>query len=381
MTDLFPPAPDDRPSPEERAELRRRRDRASVTRSIGWVLLVAAIVGVLVLGNSPSPYVIERPGPVFDTLGEVVIDGEQVALIQIDGARSYPTEGALDLLTVRIAGSRENPPSWIDVATAWFQPGHAVVPIELVYPEERSDEEIDEQSRLDMQTSQQEAIAAALGALGIEYSSVVEVFEVEPGLPADGVLEAGDLILDVAGAPTPDVSVLRDEIGAHGVDEPLEFRILRDGEELTVELTPTYAADGATPIAGIVVGGRYDFPFEVSIQLENVGGPSAGIMFALGIYDKLTPGPLTGGEHVAGTGTIRADGIVGAIGGIEQKMQGARDRGAEWFLAPVENCRDVVGNIPGGLDVFAVSTLDEALAVLDAVSSRSDTSALARCGS
>ena len=122
----------------------------------------------------------------------------------------------------------------------------------------------------------------------------------------------------------------------------------------------------------------YDFPFEVQIQLDKVGGPSAGMMFALGIIDKLTPGQLQGGENVAGTGTIDQSGAVGPIGGIQQKLHGALESGATWFLAPADNCDEVTGNIPDGLTVFSVSTLDQALTALEGIKT-GDTSDLPTC--
>jgi len=124
---------------------------------------------------------------------------------------------------------------------------------------------------------------------------------------------------------------------------------------------------------------KYDFPFEVSIQLDNVGGPSAGQMFALGIMDKLTPDSLNGGKRVAGTGTIDNVGNVGAIGGIRQKMYGARSAGATIFLAPASNCDEVTGHIPAGLQVFAVKTLSDSVKVLDAVRAGSSTADLPTC--
>ena len=133
------------------------------------------------------------------------------------------------------------------------------------------------------------------------------------------------------------------------------------------------------PIIGVFVGGDYEFPIEVRIQLENVGGPSAGMMFALGIIDKLTPGELNGGENVAGTGPISGSGEVGAIGGIRQKMWGAVRSGADWFLAPASNCGEVVGHVPSGLTVFAVATLDDALTALSAIADGADTASLPTC--
>jgi len=158
------------------------------------------------------------------------------------------------------------------------------------------------------------------------------------------------------------------------------IEIARADSPATVEVTPRENPDGdGNPIVGITVGADYDFPFDVKIQLEKVGGPSAGMMFALGIIDKLTPGALNGGQDIAGTGTIAVDGSVGPIGGIRQKLYGAKDGGAEFFLAPAANCGEVAGNIPDGLTVFAVDTLDDALAALEVVAQDGDIAALPGC--
>jgi PDZ domain-containing protein len=123
----------------------------------------------------------------------------------------------------------------------------------------------------------------------------------------------------------------------------------------------------------------YEFPIDVEIQLNNVGGPSAGMMFSLGIIDKLTPGAITGGESIAGTGTIDSSGVVGGIGGIRQKMYGARDAGASWMLAPASNCNEVVGHIPDGLRVIPVETLDEARGVVEQIGEGADSAGFAEC--
>ena len=134
---------------------------------------------------------------------------------------------------------------------------------------------------------------------------------------------------------------------------------------------------------GVTPGVGYDFPFDVTIQLDSVGGPSAGLMFALGIIDTLTPGFLQGGADVAGTGTINQAGEVGPIGGIRQKLIGADDNGADWFLAPADNCDEVTGHVPDGMTVFSIRTLDDALAALDAIradaKTAADTDALEQC--
>jgi Lon-like protease len=361
------------------------RDETPAPRPSGWTylgfgLLVAAVAGAVAFATAPSPYVVERPGPVYDTLGDVQdADGVDVPLIAIPDETTYPTSGRLDLLTVYLNGSRENPLSWIDVASAWFDPSRTVLPIDLVYPEGQTQEQSDEESAVQMDTSQQDAVAAALTELDIPYGSVLTIAGVIAETPADGVLEEGDQVLTVDGEPVTDVDQLKALLGEAGVGAEVELVIRRGGAEQNVVVTPIASESDGSPVIGVYASSTYDFPVEVQIQLPGVGGPSAGMMFALGIYDKLTPGELTGDEHIAGTGTIDGGGEVGAIGGIVQKMYGASAAGADWFLAPESNCSEVVGRIPSGLQVFSVGTLDEAITAVEAIAD-GDTADLARCG-
>lgn len=349
-------------------------------RRVGWLLLALTLFGVFGLAVLPSPYVIERPGPVFDTLGAVSVGGDEVPLITIPGEPTYDTAGSLSLTTVNIYGNREQPPSWFEVIRAWIDPSQSVVPIDAVFPPGVSSEDRREQSRIDMENSQQEAIAAALRALGEPYESQLRVVETLEGSPAEGILRADDVILAVNDEPVRDVTALRAAIADNGTADPASLLIERSGSERTVEVVPQLSeGEQRVPVIGVLIAGEYVFPFEVEIELENVGGPSAGMMFALGIIDKLTPDSLAGGAEVAGTGTIAADGTVGPIGGIVQKMHGALDAGADWFLAPVENCGEVAGSIPNGLEVFAVGTLDEAIGTLQAIADGEGLDELARC--
>jgi len=363
------------PAPRQRMS---RRTVAGV-----WALTVAMVV-LLIITFLPTSYVIQRPGPVYNTLGTAKnADGEEVPLISVEGARTYPTDGALDLLTVQVQGNRERTPSWFELATAWFDPSRAVMPIDAIFPADQTTQERQEESAAMMVDSQQEATAAALTELGYDVGAELSVHSVIDGAAAEGILEEGDLILEANGDDLTDVSSLRSVVNeAEG--DPVELLIERDGEQQTVEVTPkeTTADDGEkTWVLGVNLMTDYDFPIDVTIQLNNVGGPSAGMMFALGIIDTLTPGELNGGEQVAGTGTITADGQVGPIGGIRQKMWGALDAGADWFLAPEANCDEVVGHIPGDLRVFSVEDLDDSLAVLDAVREDGDLDALPTCTS
>ncbi|TPW73162.1 PDZ domain-containing protein [Schumannella sp. 10F1B-5-1] len=371
----------DTPAPPIEPAPRRRAPRSVV---VGWVLLIVGVIGTLVVGMTPAPYVIERPGPVYDTLGSQKVDGKQTPLISIDGATTYDTDGRLDLLTVNILGSREQQLNWVDVALAWFDPAEAVVPLETIYPEGVSDDEVDEQSRVEMQNSQQEAIAAALRSLDYPVTGSVEIVGTSEGSPAAGKVKDGDVVISADGEQIGDLDALREIIAKHDDGTAVTLVIRRSGVERTVEIVPAAAkaADGSDTVAvGVYTKIDYSFPIDVELKLDKVGGPSAGMMFALGIVDKLTPGAMTGGEHIAGTGTIDADGQVGAIGGIRQKMYGAERAGATWFLAPASNCDEVVGHIPDGLTVYSVKTLQQAETAVEAISSGKGRAALPTCGS
>lgn len=345
-----------------------------------WALIVA-LIALVVLTFLPTPYVIQRPGPVYDTLGTAAAEnGEQVPLIAIDGAETFGTTGSLNLTTVQVVGNRERTPSWFELALAWTDRSRAVVPIESVFPEGVTSEQRDERNALLMVDSQHEATAAALEELGYDTGARVEVVEAVEGAPAEGLIEPGDIILAADGAGVRSATELRARI-QEGGGAPVELTVQRAGEERKIEVTPErHAADGAdTWLIGVSLTTQYDFPIDVKIQLDNVGGPSAGMMFALGIIDELTEEELTGGKDIAGTGTIDAAGTIGPIGGIRQKLYGARDAGAQYFLAPAANCDEVVGHVPDGLRVIRTATLDESLTALNVIADGGDIDALPTC--
>ncbi|SDH91008.1 YlbL family protein [Agrococcus jejuensis] len=347
----------------------RRRDRAAFG---GWAAVFVSLGALLGMAFLPSPFVVEQPGPTFDTLGET----DAGPLITVPADLDHPdTEGSLTLLTVSIAGNPQRPLTWVDVAGAFLDPADEILPMDLVYAPTETIEQSNEAGRIEMESSQAAAIAAALLHEGYEIDAEVTIADVLADSPADGVLEEGDRILSVNGDPAYDVSSIRESIAA--VDGASTFDIERDGQPMTVTVEPIESQ--GQRLVGIVPQNAFTFPIDVSIELPNVGGPSAGMMFALGIVDRLTEGSLTGGVEWAGTGTISATGDVGPIGGIEQKMHGALAAGAEWFLAPVENCGEVVGNVPDGLHVVAVDTLDDAMTAIETVASGGDTSALPTC--
>jgi PDZ domain-containing protein len=242
--------------------------------------------------------------------------------------------------------------------------GVAVIPEEQVYPEGQTAEEAKEQSQAEMRDSQENATTAALRHLGIPVQTRLLVRDVLPGSPAGGKLRSGDQLLSVDGEPVTGGSQLRELITAREPGDRVEIVVRRDGGRLTTTLTTTGAEDGRA-IVGITTRDVARYPFDVEIKLEDVGGPSAGLMFALGIVEKLTPGSLTGGKHVAGTGTIDDRGHVGAIGGITQKMIGARREGATVFLVPPGNCAEAADTRPDGLRLVRAETLTSSVSALE----------------
>ncbi|MDQ1128205.1 PDZ domain-containing protein [Microbacterium sp. SORGH_AS_0888] len=367
---LFDDAPH---APEPRT--RRAPSRGVV---VGAWSLVVALLCLLGLSFLPTAYVIEQPGPVYNTIGDVTgADGSEVPLLKIDGTQTYDPSGALNLLTVQVVGSPERPTSWLQIVSAWFDRTRAVVPMEAVFPSGQTSDQRSQQNAEMMTDSQVDAEAAAFRHLGYDVKPTLAVTSVSDDAAAKGLLAPGDEILSVDGQRLTSADALRAAVAA-SAGAAMTFEIDRDGAQQTVSVTPAAVGDGKW-LLGVTAQQSYEIPYEVTFGLTNVGGPSAGMMFALGIIDTVTPDDLTGGHDVAGTGTITAEGTVGAIGGIRQKMWGAADAGAQYFLAPRSNCDEVVGHVPPGLRVFAVSTLDDALTALQAIAHDGDLDALPTC--
>jgi Lon-like protease len=316
------------------------------------VLMIAALV-------LPIPYVLYQPGTTVDVLSEA--GGKE--RIQITGHKAYHDGGELRMVTIYVT----NPGDEISLATAlwgWWNRDDAVRPYSSVYRDDETNEENDEQSALQMATSQDVAVAVAMKALGLDVPSVPVVSPVEEGLPADGKLEPGDHLISIGGATIATWEDVVKAVSTSTPDKPLTFVVDRNGTRTTVEVTPR-SIDGRTRV-GISEAYDYKFPFDVRINIdENIGGPSAGLMFSLSIYDTLTPGSLTGGHIIAGTGEIRPDGSVGAIGGIQQKIAAARDAKAELFLVPAVNCDEALDAPRDDVRLARVETMEQAKDVVE----------------
>ncbi len=227
-----------------------------------------------------------------------------------------------------------------------------------------------------MTDSQQVATAVAARSIGAKVTERTVVSSVPEDSPAKGSLQGGDQITSIDGTPVSDGDDIRAAVQRHTAGDTLRMTVLRSGR--TVEVATRVRESGGRPVIGILLGRTYSVPFDVKVDVGRVGGPSAGLMLSLGIRDVLTPGDLTGGKDIAGTGTMSPDGAVGPIGGIAQKVVGARADGADWFLAPADNCKDLAGRVPDGLSVVKVTTFEDALSSVEKIAS-GDSGSLPRC--
>lgn len=350
----------------------RQRDKWVSVMMLSGVLAVGLGIAAATI---PVPYVVERAGPTFNTLDR---SGE-TPVISVTGHETYPAKGNLDLTTVYVEGGPTGPVSILGVFGAWLDGSKSVYPQELIYPTGTTKEQAEEQSSVAMTTSQENAVASALKELNIPFGQHLQAAGLSDGSPSAGKVDDGDVFETINGKPITSLAVVQEELAA-GKGAPVTLVVQRAGESVTQTITPKDNGAGRY-ILGIMLKYLFTFPFDVKISLDKVGGPSAGLMFALGIVDTVTPGDLTGGKHIAGTGTISPDGTVGPIGGIRQKMLGARAGGATLFLAPADNCDEVVGNVPDGMQVVKVENLDQARSAVELAGSGQDTAGLPSCTS
>jgi PDZ domain-containing protein len=326
---------------------------------------MAAVIALLIVVLAPVPYVILGPGPTLNTLGN---DSSGHPLLTISGRPTYPTTGNLNMVTVSYTGGPGYHLTIFQALGAWLDPSEAVVPESELFPPGQSAQQTQQQDTAQMTGSQESAQAAALSVLHVPYQTQVTVEQAVAGTPAATVLKVGDIITAVDGAAVTSATALTTLITSRPAGTLLHLTVLRNGKTMPLQVKTVVTKDsGGKPIVGIKVVENFKFPFPVTFTVGNIGGPSAGMMFALGIIDKLTHDNLTGGKFIAGTGEITASGQVVAIGGIQQKMVGARQAGATVFLAPAANCPDVRGAIPAGLRVVKVATLSQAISDLEAI--------------
>jgi PDZ domain-containing protein len=321
--------------------------RRGVTVLVGCVLLALMVWQV---GGVRVPYVELGPGPTYDTLGR----SEGKPIIEVTGASTSSSAGQLRLVTVSVQPDM----TLLDAMRGWVDRKVAVVPRELIYPPDMTEKQVDDENAKDFKESQSSAETAALRALG--YPVEVAVTKLSDGFPAASVLAVDDVITEVDGTKVTSDGSLRALITAKPAGTERQVTVRRGTRTMTLRVGTAKADDGSVRL-GVTVEPRQPHPFTLKIELDRIGGPSAGLMFALGIVDTMQPEDLTGGNVIIGTGTIDDDGKVGPIGGIRQKLVAAKAGHAKVFLTPADNCAEAVASAQSGLPLVRDATLNDGL--------------------
>ena len=355
--------------------------RRGLTFGLAGALFVILVVLATVL---PVPYVLLVPGPVTDTLGSIPGDkpNTTTAVVSVTGAQTYPTGGHIYLTTVGVVpGSCDSHPTLLQTLRAWLDKTEAVEPEQVQCPPDESPGAVQKANENDMTQSQQDAITAALLQLGYPTTSRrLLVTDISSDAPAAKVLRDGDAILAIDGHQVDGLTPLRAQLATHKPGDVVALTIDRGGQRKDVSVKTIPAPGTSRPIIGFTPDLRATFKdvhVKIGIDPANVGGPSAGLAFTLGIVDQLTQGELTGGKTIAVTGTIDGFGHVGPIGGIQQKIAGAKDAGATIFLAPANECADARAVAPSSMTLVKVTTLKGALDALHALTT--GTGSVPRC--
>lgn len=369
------------------------------------VLAAVCLAGLVIMSVTVRvPLVAMGPGPVFDTLGRVEVpagteeggmptDDDQHTeikpVVEITGAVPDETTGIFDMTTVAV---RQNL-TFGDAVRLWLDPHQQVVPRDQVFPPDRTQEQVDQQNADLMVGSENSAAQAAFRHLKLPMVPTVQGLATDAA--ASGILRENDRIMSIDGTEMDDaqavVDYVADKLPGDTITVELERPALSsssgdgaddgdaagaaagDAERLTETIKlkpgdPNQGQEADQGYLGIMLGDMPANGTNVTINLsDSVGGPSAGLMFALAIVDKLSPGELTGGRHIAGTGEISGDGEVGPIGGIGHKIVAASEDGATEFLVPAANCGEALTNPPEGIELIKVETLDGAIEALQTV--------------
>lgn len=345
--DVEPPAPPLEPP----LEPPRAPDRRWI-RIGAWAIAVAAVL--IVIGTTVElPAYSIGPGPARDVGGLVTVEGET----------TYPSEGRFFLTTVLVSDSEI---TIFEALRAWLDPATSVVDRSTIIRPGLDDRRQDLLNKHDIEASKVTAEVVALRTLGHPVRELpgARVLTVIPETPAEGVIEPGDRILAVDGAAVAGPEELGDAIAAREIGEPVRLALERDGERREVRV-PTAASlfeEGRASV-GVTVFGAFDRPFRVSIDTQNIGGPSGGLVFALAIIDALTEDDLTHGLSIAATGTVDLEGAVGRVGGVDEKVRAAERSGADVFLVPADEV-GAAERAAGEVRVIGVRTVAEALAAL-----------------
>lgn len=317
------------------------------------IFALVLLLGVVFAGGYLRlPYYAVGPGPAR----------EVGPLIEIEGRRQYQSSGKLVMTTVSF---RQVTPAM--AFFAWLDPARSIVREDVLYPSDEPVEVEQQRALSDMDQSKIDAAYVVLSTLEDypeQHGDGALIETTYQGCPADGKLHAGDLIVSIDDHPVTTQKEASTLLSAAKVGDPLTFEVRAAGETHDIDVAKGTCPGADQPLLGISLVAA--FPFSVNISSGDIGGPSAGLMFALGLYDALTPADLTQARTIAGTGTIGLDGNVGPIGGITDKVEAARRVGATVFLVPKDNMAELEGVDAGDMKLISVGTFQQALDALSA---------------
>ena len=325
--------------------------------------LLLAIVLVVLAVFMPIPFVRSAPGSTYDALGKV--DGSAVVNVEAKNSyQTYDTSGELRILTVSQWGGPYGKLEWLDALRSLWDRSIVITPTEFLFAPNIDPNQVAQESQIQFQSAESAAIAAAMAYLGYPVSTDLLVATVMTDKPVSKALMLGDQVIQINGESTQafdDVVRILEQVSP---GDDVNVTVKR-GKETLIQTFSTFA-DTETQKArmGVNILSIYRGPMPITFGLGGVGGPSAGLAFALSIVDQLTPGDLLAERDVSVTGEIGIDGSVGPIGGVKQKVSAAARAGSTILLLPRDNCRDLPDQLPEGLQVVPVSSLTEALAAL-----------------
>jgi PDZ domain-containing protein len=332
------------------------------------VVSIAFLVGVLVVAplGATSPYFLITPGGTYDV-------GTQPSQSAPAPRLSIPAEHQRPMGHMAFTAVYEQEATWGEVARARLTGNAEIVPSIYIRPPGTTQDQLNQTNQRLIDESKPVAAAVALRAAGFPVEVTGQGAHVETvvdGLPAQGVVQQGDVIVGIDGQPVHTTDDLVQAIGRHGVGDAVNLAVKRNGQDLSLDLVTAASPNDPThPIVGVTIS-TYMFdvhvPFQVNIASDNVGGPSAGFMFALAILDGVTDGDLTRGYYVVGTGTIAQDGTVGPVGGTAEKALAAEQDGAQIFLVPAANA-DEARRWVRNLKIVPVENLNDAVQALCAL--------------
>ncbi|WP_222831860.1 PDZ domain-containing protein [Arcanobacterium phocae] len=346
----------------------------------------AVIFGLFAVGAivMPSSFIVMGPGPANDVTA--LYDGQR--MVEVSGQTTYPSDTHLFMTTVSAYGNPDYGASGGIVARALFDPGSRVLPVRALYAPQETNDDVSSRGKQMMTSSQDTAAAVAMERAGLDVKMTLTI---SGSTNKNADVEEGDIIKAVrtAGMDKPEViasfSQLSKILATVEPGSDITVTVERNGKNLdkhvtTVARPPEF--DGAVrpgSMMGVFISVTdVSLPAQAHYLVDGIGGPSAGNIFSVAIYDQLTPGSLGADHRIAGTGALAWDGSIQPIGGIAQKLVGAHDAGAHDFLAPAANCAETRGHIPEGMRVWAVRTIDDSIAAVKAIGEQ-DTSDLTPC--